>query len=115
MRSSFALLALAGLVAAARPARLDRVRRAEFTLANGKAAQAINAQTASLSPDDACTAGEQACFSSGSFGQCVDGKWAVTPCSGGLSCFALVRRSVAIPADDAAARQQGRHEPDVRH
>lgn len=83
--SAIVLAALAALASA----RLDRVRRAEFTLANGKAAQALNAQTASLSADDPCTDGDQACLAEGFFGQCVGGKWAVTPCAGGLRCFAL--------------------------
>lgn len=59
-----------------------------FHLQNGKDAQALNAKFAGLTADSACTGSEQACVNGG-FGQCVAGKFSVTPCSGGLTCAAL--------------------------
>jgi len=59
-----------------------------FQLQNGKDAQALNAQFASLTPTSPCTAGQNACVNGG-FAQCVNGKFAVTQCAGGLKCAAL--------------------------
>ncbi|KAH7882386.1 hypothetical protein F5I97DRAFT_1793239, partial [Phlebopus sp. FC_14] len=55
---------------------------------NGLDAQKLNAQFATLSPNSSCTEGDQACVS-GSFAQCIGSSWQLTPCSSGLSCFAL--------------------------
>ncbi|PBK70601.1 hypothetical protein ARMSODRAFT_884202, partial [Armillaria solidipes] len=59
-----------------------------FAGANGLKAQQLNAQFASLSTNDSCTTGDQACVNGG-FAQCVGGTWEVTECSSGTSCFAL--------------------------
>ena len=63
-------------------------RRADFTLDNGLKAQALNAQFATLTADAPCTDGQNACVN-GNFAQCVAGRFALTPCAGGLSCVAL--------------------------
>ena len=63
-------------------------RAGGFQLSNGQAAQALNAQFATLTADSACQDGTQACVG-GQFAQCVGGKFAVTGCSGGTQCFAL--------------------------
>ncbi|PPQ90738.1 hypothetical protein CVT25_010126 [Psilocybe cyanescens] len=82
-----------------------------FRLANGQDAQALNAKFATLSANSACTAGENACIK-GSFAQCVNGKFAVTGCAGGLTCVALPlvnSRGTSITCDttdDALARIQ---------
>ncbi|KAJ4470091.1 hypothetical protein J3R30DRAFT_1224087 [Lentinula aciculospora] len=59
-----------------------------FALSNGQAAQALNAQFASLSPSSSCTDGQNACVS-GAFAQCVGGKFETTQCGGGTTCAAL--------------------------
>ncbi|KAH9989082.1 hypothetical protein BJV74DRAFT_458223 [Russula compacta] len=66
---------------------VDR-RAAAFTLQNGKDAQALNEKFQSLSASSSCTAGEEACVQ-GQLGQCVNGKFALTPCSAPLQCVAL--------------------------
>jgi len=63
-------------------------RRAAFTQQNGIDAQALNAKFQGLTADSSCTDGESACVNGG-FAQCVGGKFQVTPCAGGLQCFAL--------------------------
>lgn len=78
------LLAVAGLTAAG-PANYAR---ASFTLANGQAAQALNAKFATLTAGSPCTSGENACIN-GAFAQCVYGAFVTVPCSGGLTCVAL--------------------------
>ncbi|KAG1741486.1 uncharacterized protein EDB91DRAFT_1052759, partial [Suillus paluster] len=55
---------------------------------NGLDAQKLNAQFATLSANDSCTSDAQACVG-GAFAQCVGSSWELTPCSSGLSCFAL--------------------------
>ncbi|KAJ8585098.1 hypothetical protein M405DRAFT_745809, partial [Rhizopogon salebrosus TDB-379] len=55
---------------------------------NGLDAQKLNAQFATLSANDSCTSGDQACVG-GAFAQCVGNSWQLTPCSSSLSCFAL--------------------------
>jgi len=59
-----------------------------FTLQNGKDAQALNAKFAGLTPDSACTSGENACINN-QFAQCVNSKFVLSPCAGGLQCAAL--------------------------
>jgi len=59
-----------------------------FALANGQAAQALNAQFASLTTSSSCTAGQDACVNGG-FAQCVGGSFVVTQCAGGEVCAAL--------------------------
>ncbi|KAF8513815.1 hypothetical protein BU17DRAFT_68611 [Hysterangium stoloniferum] len=77
-----------------------------FALSNGKAAQALkciparrfielciadfsfNKQFASLTTSSSCTAGQNA-YSNNQFAQCVDGKFVLTGCAGGLQCAAL--------------------------
>ncbi|KAF5351541.1 hypothetical protein D9758_007245 [Tetrapyrgos nigripes] len=59
-----------------------------FKLQNGKDAQALNAQFASLAADSSCNAGENACVDGG-FAQCVGDSFVITRCAGGLTCAAL--------------------------
>ncbi|KAE9399225.1 hypothetical protein BT96DRAFT_994188 [Gymnopus androsaceus JB14] len=59
-----------------------------FALANGQAAQALNAQFATLTTSSSCTAGQDACVNGG-FAQCVNGAFVVTQCAGGEVCAAL--------------------------
>ncbi|KAF8513813.1 hypothetical protein BU17DRAFT_52991, partial [Hysterangium stoloniferum] len=59
-----------------------------FTLSNGKPAQALNKQFTSLTPSSSCTAGQNACVNN-QFTQCVDGKFVLTGCAGGLQCAVL--------------------------
>ncbi|KAI0651471.1 hypothetical protein C8Q79DRAFT_36991 [Trametes meyenii] len=82
--SVFVSLALA-LSASAGPAF---VRRASFTLQNGKDAIALNQKFASLNANSPCQTGENACIDS-KFAQCVNGKFVTTACAGGLVCAAL--------------------------
>ncbi|KAM6496957.1 proline-rich protein [Amanita muscaria] len=60
----------------------------DFHLQNGKDAQKLNAEFATLTANSPCTDGENACVGS-SFAQCVGGKFVTTPCAGGLMCAAL--------------------------
>jgi len=80
----------ATLVAAvsAGPMGGEPVRRAAFTLQNGKDAQALNAKFQGLSASSSCTTGEQACVK-GQLAQCVGGKFALSSCSATLQCVAL--------------------------
>ncbi|KAI0666277.1 hypothetical protein C8Q78DRAFT_984588 [Trametes maxima] len=82
--SIFVSLALA-LSASAGPAF---VRRASFTLQNGKDAIALNQKFTTLNANSPCQAGENACVDS-KFAQCVNGKFVTTACAGGLVCAAL--------------------------
>ncbi|KAF8225526.1 hypothetical protein L208DRAFT_1305895 [Tricholoma matsutake] len=59
-----------------------------FRLQNGKDAQKLNAQFATLTANSPCTAGINACIGS-SFAQCVNGKFVTTSCSASLTCAAL--------------------------
>lgn len=63
-------------------------RRASFTKQNGLDAQKLNAKFQTLSASSSCTSGQNACVN-GQFAQCVNGKFALTACAGGLTCFAL--------------------------
>jgi hypothetical protein len=63
-------------------------RRAAFTLQNGKDAQALNRQFASLTPSSTCTNGQEACVQN-KLAQCVNGKFALSSCAGGLQCVVL--------------------------
>ncbi|KAF8516012.1 hypothetical protein BU17DRAFT_51227, partial [Hysterangium stoloniferum] len=62
--------------------------KTSFTLSNRKAIQALNKQFASLSTSSSCTAGQNACVNN-QFAQCVDGKFVLTGCAGGLQCAVL--------------------------
>ncbi|KAF9456327.1 hypothetical protein BDZ94DRAFT_1135610, partial [Collybia nuda] len=55
---------------------------------NALDAQKLNAKFATLKATDSCKDGEMGCVNS-SFAQCVSGKWVLTPCAAGNSCFAL--------------------------
>ncbi|KAG2340964.1 hypothetical protein BDR05DRAFT_888854, partial [Suillus weaverae] len=55
---------------------------------NGLDAQKLNAQFDTMTANDSCTSGAQACVG-GAFAQCIGSSWDLTPCSSGLSCFAL--------------------------
>ncbi|EIN07248.1 hypothetical protein PUNSTDRAFT_135934 [Punctularia strigosozonata HHB-11173 SS5] len=67
---------------------LKEKKRAEFTLQNGKDAQALNAKFASLTADAPCTDGQTECVN-GQLSQCVGGQRLLSPCAAGLSCVAL--------------------------
>lgn len=60
----------------------------DFKVQNGKDAQALNKQFATLTADSPCTAGQNACVGGG-FAQCVGSKFVVTPCGATLTCSAL--------------------------
>ncbi|KAI0655242.1 hypothetical protein C8Q70DRAFT_1057609 [Cubamyces menziesii] len=64
------------------------VRRASFTLQNGKDAIALNQKFQSLSANSPCQTGEDACVDN-KFAQCVNGKFVLQQCAGGLVCAAL--------------------------
>ncbi|CAL1705184.1 unnamed protein product [Somion occarium] len=87
----------------------DLEERAEFTLANGQDAQALNAKFQTLSASSSCTDGENACVN-GAFAQCVGGQFQTTPCAGATQCFALPlvnSRGTSLTCDtqaDAEAR-----------
>jgi hypothetical protein len=101
--------AVGGLTGSPAAKRAGLGRRAAFTLSNGKAAQALNAKFDTLTASSPCTAGETACVG-GDLGQCVGGKFAISPCAATLKCFALplvnkAGTSVACDTpEDAAAR-----------
>jgi hypothetical protein len=79
--------AAAAATAAAAPAAAAADAK-PFTLQNGKDAQALNAQFASLTASSSCTNGQQACVQGG-FAQCVGSTFQITQCAGGTQCFAL--------------------------
>ncbi|KAF4593041.1 hypothetical protein EYR38_008750 [Pleurotus pulmonarius] len=60
----------------------------DFKAQNGRDAQALNAQFASLTPTSSCQDGAQACVN-GAFAQCVGGKFVLSPCAATLTCAAL--------------------------
>ncbi|KAH9945894.1 uncharacterized protein BXZ73DRAFT_95410 [Epithele typhae] len=66
----------------------DLEARASFTLANGQEAQRLNNQFKSLHANSPCQSGQNACINGG-FAQCVAGRFILTPCNTGLTCFAL--------------------------
>ncbi|KAF9535763.1 hypothetical protein CPB83DRAFT_888439 [Crepidotus variabilis] len=74
------------MTASARTIKL--VQRAEFTLANGQAAIALNAKFDSLTADSPCNTGDNACVKQG-FAQCVGGKFVIQGCASGTICAAL--------------------------
>ncbi|KAJ7066644.1 hypothetical protein C8F01DRAFT_1124096 [Mycena amicta] len=78
----FLLLVSTALVAHSAPVIRD------FHLQNGLDAQKLNAQFKTLTNTSTCTDGEQACVGN-SFAQCVQGTFALSPCSGGTICAAL--------------------------
>jgi len=59
-----------------------------FRLQNGRDAQGLNAQFATLTANSSCTDGQNACVS-GAFAQCIGGKFVTTPCAASLVCAAL--------------------------
>jgi len=63
-----------------------QTKRQDFALSNGQAAQNLNAQFEGLTADSDCSG--DACVN-GAFAQCVNGKFVLSPCAGGLQCFAL--------------------------
>ncbi|KAI0657911.1 hypothetical protein C8Q70DRAFT_1055291 [Cubamyces menziesii] len=82
--SAFVAVSMA-LAASAGP---SFVRRASFTLQNGKDAIALNQKFQSLTPNSSCQTGEDACIDN-KFAQCVNGKFVLQQCGGGLICAAL--------------------------
>jgi hypothetical protein len=62
--------------------------QASFTLNNGKAALVLNKKFLSLTPNSACTSGQEACID-GDFAQCDHGKFVIKPCPEGARCHAL--------------------------
>jgi len=80
-----------GLLASAAPIRMDLQSRGLTPAqhkANGLAAQKLNDSFKSLKAGGSCTSGQNACIDGG-FAQCVNGKFQVSPCGGGLKCEAL--------------------------
>jgi hypothetical protein len=59
-----------------------------FQLANGQAAQKLNAYFATLTPNSACTQGQNACVNN-NFAQCIEGKFVLQPCGASSVCVAL--------------------------
>jgi hypothetical protein len=78
-------------------------------LANGEAAQKLNAQFATLTAGSSCDAGENACVN-GQFAQCVGGNFVLSPCASTLQCYALpllLKTGTSVTCDteaDAEAR-----------
>ncbi|KAF8882187.1 hypothetical protein CPB84DRAFT_224139 [Gymnopilus junonius] len=60
----------------------------DFVKQNGLAAQKLNLEFSNLTATDSCQTEQMACIQ-GQFAQCVSGKWILSPCGGGLTCFAL--------------------------
>ncbi|EGG01798.1 carbohydrate-binding module family 19 [Melampsora larici-populina 98AG31] len=69
-----------------------RIERRAFSpsdlLENGKATQKLNAKFVTLTADAPCKDGEQGCIK-GSFAICDHGKYAIIPCGGNLTCYAM--------------------------
>ncbi|KAJ7181252.1 hypothetical protein C8R46DRAFT_986399 [Mycena filopes] len=63
-------------------------RRSAVDLKNGQDAIALNKQFATITPNSACTAGQNACAGP-AFAQCVGGKYVAQPCAATLVCAAL--------------------------
>ncbi|TFY72247.1 hypothetical protein EVG20_g755 [Dentipellis fragilis] len=63
-------------------------RRASFDLQNGQDAISQNNKFKTLTPDSACTTGEDACVQD-KFAQCVGGKFVIQACGPGTICAAL--------------------------
>ncbi|KAJ2918631.1 hypothetical protein MD484_g1751, partial [Candolleomyces efflorescens] len=59
-----------------------------FVLANGQAAQRLNAKFATLNANSPCTAGENACIGA-AFAQCVGGQFVTNSCPASTVCVAL--------------------------
>jgi hypothetical protein len=59
-----------------------------FRLANGLAAQKLNAYFATLTPTSACTEGQNACVNN-DFAQCTGGNFVLQPCGASSICVAL--------------------------
>ncbi|KAH9479464.1 hypothetical protein JR316_0008058 [Psilocybe cubensis] len=79
----------AATTVAAPPASTAAPSGGDFKLANGKAAQALNAKFLTLTADSPCTAGENACVGT-AFAQCVGGKFVTQSCGAApLTCAAL--------------------------
>jgi len=77
-----------------------------FKLQNGLDAQSLNLKFSTLDPNSPCDAAQtpSACLG-GKFAQCANGKFVLTPCSGGLQCFALPlvnSRGTSITCDTEA-------------
>jgi hypothetical protein len=88
--TAFAILVSISPVFAAPVSRshLARASAPDFLQQNIIDAQNLNAEFATIKVTDACTTGEEACVTS-SFAQCVSGKWDLTKCPTGTSCYAL--------------------------
>lgn len=59
-----------------------------FQVLNGQAAQKLNAYFATLTPNSACTEGQNACVNN-NFAQCIEGKFVLQPCGASSVCVAL--------------------------
>jgi len=83
--------------------------RSDFTLANGQAAQALNAEFQTLTTSSPCNGTENACINN-DLAQCINGAFVTTPCGTGLVCVALPLVNSAGTSitcdttDDAVAR-----------
>jgi hypothetical protein len=87
MKFSAVVVALA-LFASANAVPFNRRQAKPFTHQNGVDAQNLNSQFATLTANSPCTSGTDACVNKG-FAQCVGGKFQITQCAAGTSCFAL--------------------------
>jgi len=85
---AFSVTLAVAVSASPMPADNNHQSRAQFTLQNGKDAQALNKQFQGLSASSSCNDGQQACVK-GQLAQCVGGKFVMTPCAATLQCVAL--------------------------
>jgi len=63
-------------------------KRESYLQQNGPAAEALNNQYASLTPDSSCTDGEDACVQ-GKFGHCYQGRYLTYSCPNDWECAAI--------------------------
>jgi len=73
---------------ASTPVPSPGLKSGNFHAQNGKDAQALNQKFQTLTAASPCNDGDQACVG-GQFGQCVNGKFALTACSAPNTCAAL--------------------------
>ncbi|KAI6113188.1 proline-rich protein [Pisolithus croceorrhizus] len=76
------------VVSAATTPSLTPASGGDFRFSNGKAAQHLNAQFASLTPSSSCASDTNACVQ-GSFAKCVSGSFVLQSCGTTLTCAAL--------------------------
>ncbi|KAI0793331.1 hypothetical protein C8Q75DRAFT_556435 [Abortiporus biennis] len=88
MKFSALVVIAFSLAVSARPQLYPRAASKADVLSNGQDAIALNQKFKTLSATSKCTSGENACVNS-QFAQCVNGKFVLTKCNGGLICAAL--------------------------